>query len=119
MKKNTSRRLPAAENASRLNDDRLDQKQLLAALSAFKRGDFSVRLPDDWTGMPGKIADTFNEVIGLNQRMARELDRIGQVVGKEGRISQRASLGDVSDCWAEAIGSVNGLIADMVHPTSA
>ncbi|MEY2489470.1 MAG: hypothetical protein QOC70_1412 [Verrucomicrobiota bacterium] len=68
--------------------------------------------------MPGKIADTFNEVIGLNQRMARELDRIGQVVGKEGRISQRASLGDVSDCWAEAIGSVNGLIGDLVHPTS-
>jgi HAMP domain-containing protein/CheY-like chemotaxis protein/signal transduction histidine kinase len=118
MKKNTSRRLPAAENASRLNDDRLDQKRLLAALTAFKRGDFSVRLPDDWTGLPGKVADTFNEVIGINQRMARELDRIGQVVGKEGRISQRASLGDVSDCWAEAIGSVNGLIGDLVHPTS-
>ncbi|HWM26008.1 MAG TPA: HAMP domain-containing protein [Chthoniobacterales bacterium] len=118
MKKSSSPRLPAAENGSRLNADRLDQKQLLTALSAFKRGDFSVRLPDDWTGLPGKIADTFNEVIGLNQRMARELDRIGQVVGKEGRISQRASLGDVSDCWAEAIGSVNGLIGDLVHPTS-
>jgi len=118
MKKSSSPRLPAAENGSRLDDDRLDQKQLLAALSAFRRGDFSVRLPDDWTGLPGKIADTFNEVISLNQRMARELDRIGQVVGKEGRISQRASLGDVSDCWAEAIGSVNGLIGDLVHPTS-
>ncbi len=118
MKKSTSARLPATENGSSLNGDRLDQKQLLAALTAFKRGDFSVRLPDDWTGLPGKIADTFNEVIGINQRMARELDRIGQVVGKEGRISQRASLGDVSDCWAEAIGSVNGLIGDLVHPTS-
>jgi len=118
MKKSTLVRPPAAENGSRLNADRLDQKQLLAALSAFKKGDFSVRLPDDWTGMPGKIADTFNEVIDRNQRLARELDRIGQVVGKEGRISQRASLGDVSDCWAEAIGSVNGLIGDLVHPTS-
>jgi HAMP domain-containing protein/CheY-like chemotaxis protein/signal transduction histidine kinase len=118
MKKSASARIAAAENGSRLDGDRLDQKQLLTALSAFKRGDFSVRLPDDWTGLPGKIADTFNEVIGLNQRMARELDRIGQVVGKEGRISQRASLGDVSDCWAEAIGSVNGLIGDLVHPTS-
>jgi len=113
MKKSTSPRLPVAENGSRLN-----QKKLLAALSAFKRGDFSVRLPDDWTGLAGKVADTFNEVIGMNQRLARELDRIGQVVGKEGRISQRASLGDVSDCWAEAIGSVNGLIGDLVHPTS-
>ncbi len=54
MKKSSSPRLPAAENGSRLNGDRLDQKQLLAALSAFKRGDFSVRLPDDWTGLAGK-----------------------------------------------------------------
>ena len=111
-------RSKAAGNGARLNGDRLDEKQLLAALTAFKRGDFSVRLPDDWIGMAGKIADTFNDVIGMNQRLARELDRIGQVVGKEGRISQRASLGDVSDCWGEAIGSVNGLIADLVHPTS-
>src|ERR1039457_1981660 len=118
MKKSTSTRLPVAENGPRLTGDRLDQKQLLTALSAFKRGDFSVRLPDDWTGLAGKIADTFNDVIGINQRMARELDRIGQVVVKEGRISQRASLGDVSDCWAEAIGSVNGLIGDLVHTTS-
>jgi HAMP domain-containing protein/CheY-like chemotaxis protein/signal transduction histidine kinase len=108
----------AAENGSRLTGDRLDQKQLLAALTAFKRGDFSVRLPDEWTGLAGKIADTFNDVIGMNQRLARELDRIGQVVGKEGRISQRASIGDVSESWGEAIGSVNGLIGDLVHPTS-
>src|SRR6202140_3243183 len=118
MKKNSSPQLPAAESGPRPQGDRLDQKKLLAALSAFKRGDFSVRLPDDWIGLAGKVADTFNEVIGMNQRLARELDRIGQVVGKEGRISQRASLGDVGECWAEAIGSVNGLIGDLVHPTS-
>src|ERR1700694_215776 len=114
MKKSTSTRLPVAESGSGFNGDRLDQKQLLAALSAFKRGDFSVRLPDDRTGLAGRIADTFNDVIGINQRMTRELDRISKVVGKEGRISQRASLGDVSDCWAEALGSVNDLIGDLV-----
>src|SRR5437763_16168489 len=103
MKKSTSARLSAEKNGARQNGDRLDQKKLLAALSAFKRGDFSVRLPDDWTGLAGKGADTFNEVIGLNQRLARGLDRSGQVVGREGRIAERASLGDVSDCWAEAI----------------
>ena len=101
-----------------LNDNQVNNKQLLAALSAFKRGDFSARLPDDWTGVAGKIADTFNDVIATNQRMARELERIGRVVGKEGRITQRASLGDVSDSWADAIGSVNGLIGDLVQPTS-
>jgi hypothetical protein len=53
-------------NSSHLNDgDRVDSKQLLAALTAFKRGDFSAQLPDDWTGIAGKVADTFNEVIRI------------------------------------------------------
>src|SRR5437899_4667919 len=105
-------------NRPRPNGSELDTRQLLAALMAFKRGDFSARLPDDWTGVAGKIADTFNDVIEKNQRLTKELDHIGRVVGKQGRIMQRASLGDVSNSWADAIGSVNGLIADLVHPTS-
>ena len=79
--------------------------QLLAAMMAFKRGDFSARLPEDWIGIPGKIADTFNTVIETNQRMAHELGRIGRVVGKEGQITQRASIGEVTNSWADAIGS--------------
>ena len=105
-------------NGSRSGIHECDNGQLLRALMAFKRGDFSVRLPDDWTGVAGKIADTFNEVIAKNQRLTMELDRIGRAVGKKGRITQRASLGDVSNSWAEAIRSVNGLISDLVHPTS-
>src|SRR5213083_3515593 len=97
MKKNTSITRARSENGSRLNGDGVDSRQLLTALGAFKRGDFSARLPDDWTGIAGKIADTFNEVIRTSQRMTQELERIRRVVGKEGRITQRASLGDVSD----------------------
>src|SRR6202163_1859392 len=119
MKKNNpSALLRDKHNGLRLNGDGVDPKQLLSALTAFKRGDFAARLPDDWTGVAGKIADTFNDVIATNQRMARELERIGTVVGKQGRITQRASLGDVSDSWADAIGSVNDLIGDLVQPTS-
>jgi len=118
MKKTASIRKLRPRHSSRLNGDGLDNKQLLAALMAFKRGDFTVRLPDDWIGFGGKIADAFNDVIATNQRMTQELERIGRVVGKQGRIAQRASLGDVLDCWAHAIGSVNDLIEDLVHPTS-
>src|SRR4030088_203996 len=110
--------LARPKNGSRLNGNELDFKQLLSALMAFRRGDFSARLPEDWTGIAGKIADTFNDVIAKNQRLTKELERIGHVVGKEGRITQRASLGDVSNSWANAIQSVNGLIGDLVHPTS-
>src|SRR6266542_1409872 len=118
MKKTASIRKLRPRHSSRLNGDGLDNKQLLAALMAFKRGDFTVRLPDDWIGFGGKIADAFNDVIATNQRMTQELERIGRVVGKQGRIAQRASLGDGLDCWAHAIGSVNDLIEDVVHPTS-
>src|SRR5438046_2196526 len=119
MKKNTppSRRAAAA-NGSRSGIHECDNGQLLRALMAFKHGDFSVRLPDDWTGVAGKIADTFNQVNAKNQRLTMELDRIGRAVGKKGRITQRASLGDVSNSWADAIRSVNGLISDLVNPTS-
>jgi HAMP domain-containing protein len=94
-----------------------DTSQLLSALMAFKRGDFSARLPDDWTGVAGKIADTFNDVIRTNQRMTQELERIVRVVGKEGRITQRASLSDVSESWYDAIGCINVLIEDLLRPT--
>src|SRR5438552_278541 len=106
------------QNRPKTNGSDFDTGQLLAALMAFKRGDFSTRLPDDWTGVPGKIADTFNAVIETNHRMTRELERMVRVVGKEGRISQRASLGEVSNSWADAIQCINVLIGDLVQPTS-
>jgi hypothetical protein len=52
-------------------------------------GDFSVHLPGAWTGLAGKIADTFRDIVAANQQMARQLKRAGQVVGKEGRTRER------------------------------
>src|SRR5437879_5093313 len=119
MKKTTSVSIAHPANGSRFNgENQFELKQLLNALTAFKRGDFSVRLPEDWTGLAGKVADTFNDVIAINERMRRELERITRVVGKEGRISQRVSLGAVSEGWADSIGCINVLIGDLVHPTS-
>src|ERR1700758_2603896 len=118
MKKAPRTKKTRPQNRPQTNGNDLDTGQLLAALMAFKRGDFSARLPEDWIGVPGKIADTFNTVIETNQRMARELERIGCVVGTEGRITQRASIGEVTNSWADAIGSINDLIGDLVRPTS-
>ncbi|MBV9618614.1 MAG: HAMP domain-containing protein, partial [Verrucomicrobia bacterium] len=119
MKKSASLSIARPDNGLRFNgDNQVELKQLLNALTSFKRGDFSVRLPAEWTGLAGKVADTFNDVIAINERMSRELDRIGRVVGKEGRISQRISLGPVSEGWADSIGCINTLIGDLVHPTS-
>src|SRR5947199_309106 len=50
--------------------------------------------------------------------MAKEFDRVATVVGKEGRIRQRASLPMATGSWSECIDSVNTLIADLVQPTT-
>ncbi|HLU68095.1 MAG TPA: HAMP domain-containing protein, partial [Kofleriaceae bacterium] len=98
--------------------DPLDQRQLLAALLAAREGDFSVRMPIGETGMTGRIYDAFNDLVGMNQRMCRELQRISQVVGKEGRLGERANLGGAGGGWSEATHALNSLIADLAHPTS-
>ncbi len=58
--------------------------ELLHALQAMRVGDFSVRMAGDRVGIIGKIADTFNEIVATNQRMAKQLERVGQVVGPRG-----------------------------------
>ena len=83
---------------------------LLNALAALRNGDASVRLPVDWTGTAGRIADTFNEIAELNGRTARELARLSEVVGKQGRLTQRGALGDVHGHWRDSLDAVNELI---------
>src|SRR5215469_9322590 len=96
----------------------VDPSLLLNTLVAFKEGDFSVRLPVDQTGVTGKINDVLNDIFRLNSQLAREFARISSTVGKEGKISQRASLGTVFGGWADCIESVNGLIGDLVQPST-
>src|SRR5687767_74404 len=98
--------------------DTIDQKKLLKVLSDYKRGDFSVRLPVDQVGTAGKIYDTLNDVIELNQRMAKEFARISNVVGKGGNIKQRASLPAATGAWQDCVESVNTLVTDLVQPTT-
>src|SRR5256885_8939352 len=98
--------------------DVLDQKQLLAVLQRVRNGDFKPRLPLDGTGIAGEIAQAFNDVVDLNERMAREFARITVVVGREGRVGQRAALGLVNGSWAGCVDSINTLIDDLTKPTT-
>jgi len=81
-------------------------------------GEFSVRLPGSRTGLPGKIADTFNEIVAANQQIARELKRVGQVVGKEGRTRERTRFDRSRGAWGEMEVSVNTLVEDLLRPTA-
>jgi HAMP domain-containing protein/signal transduction histidine kinase/CheY-like chemotaxis protein len=91
---------------------------VLSALNALKRGNSSVRLPAEWTGLAGKVAEVFNDVVEQNQLLHEELARLSHVVGRQGRLNSRGSLGQVSGFWRESIECINALIDDLVHPTS-
>ncbi|HZT26042.1 MAG TPA: HAMP domain-containing protein [Pseudolabrys sp.] len=82
-----------------------------------RAGDFSVRMSADRDGIAGKIADTFNEIVAANQRMAKELEHVGEVVGREGKTRHRVKLGIQSGAWSEIEMSVNTLIDDLLWPT--
>jgi HAMP domain-containing protein/CheY-like chemotaxis protein/signal transduction histidine kinase len=92
-------------------------QDLLHALQAMRAGDFSVRMTGDHIGIEGKIADTFNEIVAANQRMAQQLEHVGQVVGREGKTRQRVKFDLSSGSWADMEGSVNTLIDDLLWPT--
>jgi HAMP domain-containing protein/CheY-like chemotaxis protein/signal transduction histidine kinase len=95
----------------------IDLSVILASLQTMKDGDFSVRLPGSWTGLAGKIADTFNFIVSANQQMAEELKRVGQVVGKEGRTRERTRFHESRGAWGEMEVSINTLVEDLLRPT--
>jgi HAMP domain-containing protein/CheY-like chemotaxis protein/signal transduction histidine kinase len=92
--------------------------ELLYVLQAMRVGDFSVRMAGDQVGIKGKIADSFNEIIAANQRMAQQLERVGQVVGRDGKTKHRVKFGLSEGAWGEMEGSVNTLIDDLLWPTT-
>jgi HAMP domain-containing protein/signal transduction histidine kinase/CheY-like chemotaxis protein len=98
--------------------DYLDPKLLLTILTAVKKGDFSSRLPSDQIGVAGKIYDALNEVIEKNEALTDELGRISEVVGKQGKISQRAKMDGATGAWGACVNSVNNLISDLAQPTT-
>ena len=88
-------------------------------MQAMRAGDFSVRLPGNLTGLTGKVADIFNEIIAANQQMATQLASVGEAVGRDGRIRNRVRFGISTGAWADMETSINTLIDDLLWPTTS
>ena len=93
-------------------------QMLLAAMIAFRDGDFSWRLPSDWLGTEGRIAEAFNQTVAHEDRLTREVERLSVTVGRDGRLRQRMSLPGAIGQWATKVESINALIDDLVRPTA-
>src|SRR5689334_2237416 len=98
--------------------DALNLEELLAALQSMRDGSFAVRMAGNQVGIAGKIADTFNEIVANNQRMAEQLERVGEMVGRQGKTRHRVKLGRSTGSWGEMEGSINTLIDDLLWPTT-
>jgi len=107
-----------SEPLGEANEGVLDAAQLLSALRAFKRGDFSVRLPDGLTGIGGQIAEAFNDAITFNESLVKEFERISIEVGREGMIKERVSIGATTGSWKKSGDSINTLISDLTQPVT-
>ncbi len=124
MKQTTvERRRPFQKGASPIIgngsfDGSVELGQILHVMTAYRNGDFSVRLPATWTGVVGKMADTMNDILAVSERRANETVRVCRVIGKEGRLRQRLSVPGVMGGWADEIASLNTLIDDLVSPTT-
>jgi HAMP domain-containing protein/CheY-like chemotaxis protein len=97
----------------------LDLNQLLDVLRAMQSGNFSVRLPGSKVGVAGKICDAFNTIVAANQRIAQQLEQVGEVVGRQGKTRTRVRFGLSDGAWADMEASVNTLIDDLLWPTTA
>ena len=94
-----------------------DLEALLSALKAAKDGEQSVRLSTRKAGIMGELARAFNELADTRERTTRELVRVSNVVGRDGRLSARAKVQDVSGSWADSLEALNSLIDDLSRPT--
>jgi HAMP domain-containing protein/signal transduction histidine kinase/CheY-like chemotaxis protein len=95
----------------------LDDKELLRILMQVRNGNFSVRMPIDEVGVKGKVCDTLNEIISLNEEMMRQFTKAGNTIGKQGKLTQRIEVPNAKGSWSTGVDSLNALISDLVHPT--
>ena len=109
----TTARSGRQSGADGLNQSQLDR--LVEALDAAADGDFSVRLRAD--GAMADVAAAFNALVERNQHVTKELVRVSKVVGREGRINERAGVAGAPGSWAEKVGAVNELIDNLARPT--
>src|SRR5499427_5810621 len=93
-------------------------KRILAAMVAFRDGNFSARLPSDWEGIDGRIAAAFNQGVSHEDQVSREIARLSRTVGLEGRLKQRMSVPGASGGWAAKVDGFNTLLDDLVRPTT-
>ena len=56
-------------------------EEFLRALKTVRKGNFSIRLSPKRVGISAEIAETFNDIVEMNEKMAQEFGRISREDG--------------------------------------
>ena len=107
-----------ARGAEEAAVDREALEELLGALRAARDGATGVRVPGRKRGLAGELATAFNELAEIREQTTKELVRVGRIVGRDGRLTERASIQGAQGSWAASLDAVNGMVDDLVRPTN-
>jgi HAMP domain-containing protein len=113
----TSNGVPRPEPLNDMLRTSVPERELLSVLLEVRNGNFDVRMPIDHIGISGKICDTLNEIISMNQKMTHEFTRASNTIGKQGKLNHRIEIPYARGSWSAGVDSLNTLISDLVHPT--
>jgi len=102
-----------ARRSTKATPDQLERREVLAALRAFKRGEFATRMRENLTGVDGQIAEAFNEIVLMVDGIRAEAAAVSQDVGKAGNAARRMRRVGTSGGWAAYVSSVNEMIEDL------
>jgi HAMP domain-containing protein/GAF domain-containing protein len=107
-----------ARSGTTVEVDRAELEALLDALRAASDGDFSRRLDRSLRrGALREVGEAFDDLADRRAALTNELVRLGKVIGREGRMRERAVLPDALGGDARTIEAVNELIENLVRPT--
>ena len=79
-----------------------DLQELLDALRSARDGEDGVRLSARKSGVMGDVAKAFNQLAENREGLAGELNRVARVIGREGRMTERAHLKGAKGSWRES-----------------
>ena len=96
--------------------EQFDGILLLKTLDAYSRGDFTERMPNHWTGVAGKIADTFNAIVDSTTEIVEEYERVGKAVRHEGLVGERIQVSRTQGGWSRLLSASNSTMNDLTAP---
>ncbi|TPG65805.1 HAMP domain-containing protein [Hymenobacter nivis] len=89
---------------------------IVAVVTAVSQGDLTRKLTLEAAGEVADLAATINRMVDDLNRLASEVSRVARVAGAEGKLTERATVTDVSGSWKELVDTLNALLEAIALP---